>query len=139
MTKMFLRRVGNTLVPDGEESVSAMSTLPFNKSFMAEVKQPRNPAFHRLFFSVCRRIGDGVGCNEEQIASVFKLATGHYEIIKSKRHGELKIPKSISFAQMDNTKFREFFDKCLVTAFEEWRIEPESLADLIDPKTEARG
>ncbi len=139
MTTLFLKRVGFYLVPDGDESVSALSSLPFGKSFKAEVKQPRNPAFHRLFFSICRRIGDGVGCNEEQIATVFKLATGHYEVIKSKRHGELKIPRSISFAQMDNTAFREFFDKCVVVAFEEWHIEREALADLIDGPTEKRG
>lgn len=139
MTKLFLRRVGNTLIPDGEESVSALAGLQFGKSFMAEVKQPRNPAFHRLYFSICKRIGDGTGHDAEQISTVFKLATGHYDSIRSKSYGELKIPKSISFARMDNTTFREFFDKCIVVAFEQWGVERESLADLIDPKTEARG
>ena len=138
MTVLYLKRVGNALLPDGDESVSALSAIPFCKSLKAEIKQPRNPAFHRLFFSICRRIGDGVGCSEEQIATVFKLATGHYDIIRSKRHGELKIPKSISFAAMDDTKFREFFDKCIVVAFEEWGIERAALADLIDCKTEQR-
>lgn len=134
MTTLYLKRVGFYLVPDGEESVSALAMLPFNKSFKAEVKQPRNPAFHRLFFAICKRIGDGVGHDAEQIATVFKLATGHYDTIKSKRHGELKIPKSISFAQMDQTSFSEFFEKCVLICYDEWGIPADALADLLAPQ-----
>lgn len=138
MTTLFVRRIGNVLVADGDESISALSAIPFGKSLKAEIKQPRNSAFHRLFFAVCKRIGDGVGKDAEQIATVFKLATGHYDVIHSKTYGELKIPRSISFAKMEETDFRKFYEKCIVVAFEEWRIEPEALADLINPKTEMR-
>lgn len=138
MAKLFLKRVGFYLVPDGDESVSALAGLPLGKSFMAEVKQPRNVQHHRLFWAVCKRIGDGVGRDAEQIATVFKLATGHYEVIRSKHHGELRIPKSISFGRMGQDEFREFFDRCVAVALSEWGIEPEALADLIDPKTERR-
>lgn len=138
MTTLFLKRVGFYLVPDGDESVSALSLLPFGKSFMAEVKQPRNLQHHKLFFALCKRIGDGVGTNSDSIATVFKLATGHYDTIRSKVHGELKIPKSISFSKMDQTGFRTFFDACVETALTEWGIDADVLADLVDQKTERR-
>lgn len=138
MAKLFLKRVGFYLVPDGDESVSALAGLPFGKSFMAEVKQPRNVQHHRLFFAICKRIGDGIGRDAEQIVTIFKLATGHYETIRSKNHGELRIPKSIAFGNMSQDDFRIFFDRCVVVALEEWGIEPEALADLIDSKTERR-
>jgi hypothetical protein len=138
MATLFLKRVGFYLVPDGDESVSALSSLPFGKSLKAEVKQPRNPAFHRLYFALCKRIADGVGRDAEEISTVFKFATGHVDQIHSKTYGYIKIPKSISFAKLDETAFREFFNACVAVALDEWGIEPEALSDLIDPKTEIR-
>lgn len=138
MTTLFLRRVGNTLAPDGDESVSELLSLPFGKSFKAEVKLPRNPRFHRLYFALCKRIADGIGRDAEEISTVFKFATGHIEQIHSKTYGYIKVPKSISFAKLDETAFRKFFDACVAVALTEWGIEAEALADLLDPKTEVR-
>lgn len=117
----------------------ALLSLPFNKSLRAEVKAPRNPSFHRLYFAICKRIGDGIGKDAESISTVFKYATGHYDVIRTKSYGEVKVPKSISFAKLDETGFRQFFDKCVETALSEWGIEASSLADLIDPRTEQYG
>lgn len=138
MATLFLRRVGNALFPDGDESISALMDVPFGKSLKAEIRQPRNPAFHRLYFALCKRIGDGIGKDAEDISTVFKYATGHLETFRSKHHGEIRVPKSISFAKMDDIAFRVFFNKCLDVALTEWGIEPASLSDLIDPRTEIR-
>lgn len=139
MTTLFLKRVGNALLPEGDESVSMLASVPFGKSLKCKVWQPRNIRAHRLFFAVCKRIGDGVGRDAEQIATVFKLAADHVEIIRSKNYGEIRVPKSIAFDKMDNVAMSEFMQKCFDIALSEWGIEPESLADLIDPKTEVRG
>lgn len=136
VTVLYVKRVGNTLMPDGDESVAAMASVPFGKSLKAEIKMQRNVAFHRLFFALCKRIGDGVGVDAENIATIFKLATGHYTLVKSKRHGELKIPKSISFAKLDNISFTEFVNKCIRVAYEEWGIDPASLEDLLVPEAQ---
>jgi len=138
MTKLFLKRVGNALHADGDESIAEMLCLPFGKSFKAEIVQPRNPGFHRLYFALCKRIGDGVGRKAEEISTVFKFATGHVEQINSKTYGYIKVPKSISFAKLDETGFRKFFNECVEVALTEWGIEASALTDLIDPKTEVR-
>lgn len=138
MTALYLRRVGNVLHPDGDESIGELLKLPFGKAMKCEVKQQRNSAFHRLYFALCHRIAEGIGSNSEAISTTFKYATGHYETVKTKSYGEVKIPLSISFAKCDNTQFREFFDKCIAVAFTEWGLEPEAFSDLLDPKTEKR-
>ncbi len=138
MTVIYLRRVGYTLHADGEESVCELAKLPMNKTLRAEVKQPRNPAFHRLFFALCNRIANGVGRDAEEIATVFKFATNHIDQIHSKTYGYIKVPKSISFAKLDEAGFREFFARCIETAFVEWGLEASAFADLLDPKTEKR-
>lgn len=139
MTTLFLRRTGNALWPDGDESIAALMTLPFSKLLKCEVWLPRNVQFHRLYFAMCKRIGDGIGADAEAISTVFKWATGHYELVKTKSYGEVRMTKSISFAKLDEVSFREFFNKCVDVALTEWGIEADALSDLIDPKTEMRG
>lgn len=138
MAEIFLKRVGNALWPDGDESVCELAKLPFGKPLKAEVKQPRNPRFHRLYFALCHRIANGIGSEAEAVSSVFKFATNHVDVIKTKSYGDVKVPKSISFAKLDETSFREFFNRCLVVAFEEWGLDGGAFADLLDSKTEQR-
>lgn len=136
MTTLWLRRVGNALHPDGDESVAEFAKLPFVKSLRCEIKQPRNAAFHRLYWAVCARIATGVGSNSENISDVLKIATGHYTTIRSKNYGEIRLPKSIAFHNLDETAFREFFLRCLVVIFQEWGIGADAFSDLLDVKGE---
>lgn len=136
--ELYLRRIGNALWPDGDEAICELAKLPMGKPLKAEVKQPRNPRFHRLYWALCARIASGVGRDAEEISTVFKFATGHVDQIHSKTYGYIKVPRSISFAKLDNQGFREFFDRCVETAFTEWGLEPEAFADLLDQKTEQR-
>lgn len=138
MSVLYLRRVGNSLHGDGDEAVCELLKLPFGKTLRAEVKQPRNPAFHRLFWALCARIAAGVGRDAEEISTVFKFATGHVDQIHSKTYGYIKVPKSISFAKLDEAAFRDFFNRCLEVAFTEWGLEASAFADLLDQKTEQR-
>lgn len=128
----FAKRTGTGLQPDGDESLVEFAKLPFGKTLHVTVKQERSGAHHRLYWAVCRRIANGVGTSAENVDELFKLATGHFEIIRSKSQGEIHRTKSISFAKMEQAKFREFFDACLVVAFTEWGIEPEAFADLLE-------
>lgn len=137
MADLWLKRVGMALVPDGDESIAAFSKLPFNKSLHAEVKQPRNVQHHRLFWAIVHRVAEGIGAEPQNVTDVLKIATGHCTIVKTKTHGTLSLPKSISFAKMDQNQFREFFDKCLIVIFQEWGIDESAFADLIADKREA--
>lgn len=134
MAELWVRRVGEALWADGNESIAEFARIPFGKALKAEVKLPRNPRYHRWFFSICHRIAGGIGSDAETVANVFKFATGHVETIKTKSYGEVKIPKSISFAKMDDLAFHEFVEKCIATAYTEWRIDPADLADLLAPQ-----
>lgn len=139
MAEVWLRRVGDSLFPDGDASICEFAKIPFGKPLRAEVKQPRNPAFHRLYFALCHRIAGGIGSDAETISNVFKFATDHIDIVKTKSYGEVKITKSISFAKMDNGQFRDFFDRCVSVAFTEWGLDATAFSDLLDQKTERHG
>ncbi len=130
-------REGMTIRPYGAESASAFGKMPFGKALQVEVKQPRNSKHHRLFFALCARIGDAVGCEHEDIAYLLKLRTGHVRHITTKK-GRVEVPLSISFAAMDQTAFREFFDKCVHVIYAEFGIAVpdvlEAVKDLLEEK-----
>jgi hypothetical protein len=136
VTILFLRRVGNSLVPDGDESIVEFVGLPFGKPMRCEVKQPRNGAFHRLYWALCARIAGGIRADAENISDVLKIATGHYTTIRSKSYGEIRVPKSISFAAMDNQAFGKFFEECVRVIYAEWGVEPSAVEDLLAPQAQ---
>ena len=134
MAEMWCERIGGALRPADQESLDEFSKLPVGKPLHVEVKQPRNAAFHRLYWSLCARIANAKGVTAENISDVLKVATGHVTTVSTKSYGRIHIPKSISFAAMDQTAFREFFERCVVVVYDEWQIEPEFVNDLLLPQ-----
>lgn len=128
MSDFWAIREGMALRPFGSESASALGKLAFGKVVHVSVKQPRNGAHHRLFWTLCARIGDAVGCEHEDVAFLLKLRTGHVRRIKTKT-GVEEIPLSISFAKMDQTAFSAFFDKCVNVIYTEFGI---ARADILE-------
>ena len=128
--KFPVKRIGNSLWPDGTEANAEFEKLPQDKEMMAEVTQPRSGPFHRLFFKLCQRIGAGIGKDTAWVMDAFKTATGHYDIF---RYGgkEHLVLRSIAFHKMDGIAFKQFFERCVQVAYEEWRIDPASVADLL--------
>ena len=130
MSDFWAIREGLVLRPYGAESAAVFAKIPFGKVVRVDVKQPRNGAHHRLYWTLCNRIADGVGCEAEDISHVLKLRTGHVRIVKTKR-GIEEIPRSIAFAAMDQGDFKTFFDKCVVVIETEFGIAKPDILDLV--------
>lgn len=128
MADLWAIREGMMFRPFGAESATVFGKLPFGKVFHVSVKQPRNGKHHRLYWVLCSRIADAVGADAEDISDLLKVRTGHVRVIKTKR-GTEEFPKSISFAKMDQTAFKEFFDKCIHVIYAEFGI---ARADVLD-------
>lgn len=135
--ELWCERIGGALRPADQESVEEFAKLPVGKPLHVEVKQPRNAAFHRLYWALCARIAESKGVTAENISDVLKIATGHVTILSTKSYGRVHVPKSISFAAMDQTAFRDFFERCVAVVYSEWQIEPEMVNDLLVPQERA--
>lgn len=131
MGTFWAQREGMTLRPYGAESASVFAKMPLGKTFYVEVKQPRNGKFHRLYWTLCSRIGDAVGVDAENISDLLKIETGHCAIVRSKTHGELRLPRSISYAAMDNAAFSDFFEKCIQVICSTWGIARADILDVV--------
>lgn len=133
MPVFFARRLQNVLVPDGDESHAEFERVPRGRILRVDVTQPRNLQHHKLFWSMCARIGQGVGQEAEWVERAFKVETGHFDLYEYGGRESLVL-RSIAFSAMDQIAFRTFFERCVEIAYAKWRIPPESLADLLAPQ-----
>lgn len=75
-----------------------------------EYVRPRSQQFHKLFWALLKLVAD----NQEQygmdeILDVVKIGVGHTRIISMPWGLLFRVPKSISFASMDDDAFSDFF------------------------------
>ncbi len=134
-------RKGDALYPDSAESAAELAKLPIGKPIRIETRRPRNAGHHRLFWLLVHRIAAAVGSEPDTVADLLKIETGHYTVIRSKKYGEIRLPRSISFATMDQDAFNDFFQRCVVVICETWGTSRKdvlaAVEDLLNP-TEAR-
>lgn len=87
------------------------------------------------------RIADAIGAEPENVSDLLKIETGHCTTIKSKKYGVIRLPRSISFANMDQTAFSDFFNRCVTIIETEWGIARsdvlEAVDDLLHPERHA--
>lgn len=138
MSEFWARRSGDHLYPIGPEDHAELTKLPgMGADLLVTVKRPRNGAHHRLYWTMCQRIANAVGSEPENVSDLLKIATGHCTLVRTKGYGDVRFPKSISFAAMDQSAFSSFFERCLKVIYSEWGIARADivaeLADLLTP------
>jgi hypothetical protein len=111
MSIFYLARTGNLLRPARREDQQAMTQFAEGEVLRARIDKPRNLKFHRKFFAMLQLVFENqerYTCVEDLLVEV-KLYLGHYrEHIRP--NGEIVyVPKSISFAAMDEVEFAAFY------------------------------
>lgn len=113
-TKALYRRTLNGWAPADPEAEAFTRGFKIGAFARLEGSRPRNVQHHRKFFAMLNIIWQ----NQEYYKSVDELraalcvAIGHAEFVKTP-HGMVGIPKSISFAHMDQTAFNDFYGRAV--------------------------
>lgn len=114
MTEYVFRKHLRGLVPMNEQAEDALRKIKQDQDVFVKFRRPRNIFHHRKLFAllnlVCNNLDAPV--TPEQLLTVIKIRTGHVDVIKTTK-GVIEIPKSISFAAMDQTAFEQFWDKAV--------------------------
>jgi hypothetical protein len=132
MSVLWLKRVGDTLVPASAESAAIFTRLKFGRTLKCEVREPRNAKHHALYWTICQRIANAVGAEPQNVSDLLKIEAGHYRLVRSKKYGDLRLPRSISFKEMSQDDFSAFFEKVLLVIKENWGGEAmDAIADLV--------
>lgn len=117
--KLLLQCTSVGLVPLYDSDYEEKRKLKQGQVYQADVKVVRNLDFHRKFWSMLNtawallpeKTQNGFR-SLEGFRSYLLVAAGFYELYYSPRLKEyVEIPKSISFASMDNEEFSECYER----------------------------
>lgn len=116
MSDLYLKRTLKGLEACDEQGVNVLRRIKVGEIVSCEVTQPRNLAFHRKFFALLNLVWQASGEWSSVYALLIELKVnvGHVQSAVIRETGEVvRVPKSISFANFDETSFGEFYEKCL--------------------------
>lgn len=113
MTALF-KNTATGLRPVNSIAEDKLAHIKFGDVVAVDVRKPRCLGHHRLYWGLCDLVAKNMDGNfsAEVVSDVIKLRTGHVTVVKT-RKGEVFLPKSISFAAMDQCSFNEFFDRAI--------------------------
>ena len=108
--EIYLKRTQSGLVPLYDSDMEAIKKLRFGDEVKAVITKPRNYNFHKRFFALLNMAFE----NQDQYNSfdVFRpimiMKAGFYTPVETDK-GLVFLPKSISFAKMDEVEFQELY------------------------------
>lgn len=117
-TTLFVKRsreTPNALTAIDKITQEAFQLLPYDRIFKVEITQPRNSAHHRKFFAllhvVYHSLPDRSGFpTMDTFLTGLKIALGLVDIFETASGDKYPVPRSISFAKMNQDQFTEFYD-----------------------------
>ena len=110
-----------------DEDYDSKKMLKVGNVYEATIKEMRNVAFHRKYFSLINLAWEYL--NEQQRnffkedVNVFRktveIAAGHYEPVYSvARQSWLEVPKSIAFDKLSESDFEQLYEKVKTVIFQ---------------------
>lgn len=112
--KSVFRKNLSSLVPADEQALDMLAKIKHGDMVFVEVKRGRNVAHHRLFFAMLNLVfvNQWHYRSVDELLAAFKLAIGHVDVVRTRR-GDIYIPRSISFASMDQSEFDMFYQRAI--------------------------
>lgn len=112
MAEYYLTKRLNALVPSDPKTAELIAALPHGATVRAVVTKPRNPAHHRLLWALLAKVVEAGANFESADALLFylKVRLGHCDIVQGTKGHKYPMPRSISFASMDQQAFKRFYE-----------------------------
>ena len=115
MEVWFYKRL-SSLVPADEAAKEAIAHVSQGECVAVKIRRPRNLGHHRKFFSLMQLVFENQDDYPtlDHFLTAVKIAAGWYEDAPIEVSGKLVyIPKSISFAKMDQGEFERFYGQAI--------------------------
>ena len=110
------------LIPAYNSGYDKARKLKVGEEYEADIKQPRNPKFHRKFFAmlnVClhhqpyiKNTTDEKFKNIDHLRNYLLIEAGYFEEFWTPK-GMMRKAKSMSFSKMDELEFNDLYSKVL--------------------------
>ena len=119
--KLYCTVTDYGLMPYDDNDLQLFRRLKRGAVVKVETRTPRNLRFHRKFFALLRVTFDNLPENIassmhiesiEALLMLLKMDMGYFDVVEIGEHHFVK-PRSISFAEMDEAAFSEFYNKAV--------------------------
>lgn len=113
-----LTKQNGKFVPSDHLTAEDMQSIAEGEYFTAKLTRPRNLGHHRKFFGAVNIVFEMQDkyATTEHLLNAIKIDIGHCERYKVKQGRniiEVAVPKSISFGNMKQSAFEEFYDRAI--------------------------
>jgi hypothetical protein len=130
--KLYVKNTLQGLIPLYPSDYDEKRKLKIGQEYSCKIKQDRNYEFHKKFFALINMVykNQEFYDNIDHLRTVLTLKAGYYEPIITDK-GTVYLPKSISFAKMDNLEFADFYSKMVDVVIKFMHITLEQYDDMI--------
>jgi len=109
---------GKSFWPDDVTSIDRASKIAIGSHVKASISQPRSLSHHRLYWGLLDLVINAQPdprqfLDAESLNETIKIALGYMEEKKDFEGNIYFVPKSISFNDMDQIQFKEFFNRAV--------------------------
>lgn len=112
-----MQRTVGGLRPCDDHGFEVLRKIKVGEVIQCELTKPRNLAHHRKFWALLNVFWQAAGDWSSPYAVLIELKVrlGYVQKVVIRETGEVvSVPKSISFAQMDQFEFDSFYEKAIV-------------------------
>lgn len=122
MASVLLAKYLNALKAVDPEGDAVLAGIAMGDVVRCKITKPRNIQQHRLFFALMHLVFENQDRYDQfpHFMVAVKVALGHCDTVILKTGETAFIPRSISFAKMDQTEFNDFFDRTLDLVVKHW-------------------
>ena len=130
----LIKKLNGNFIPAYDSDYESAKKITINEPFEYEYKKPRNYKFHKKFFALLNLVYDNQEryINIEHLRHDLIIEAGLYEIRYNFQGVEVYVPKSISFAKMDEIEFNELYSKCIDVIIKYFNFNKQDIIDNIE-------
>ena len=109
--KIICRRTAEGLLPVDMAQAELMMKIPAGQDVTVDVIRTRNIGHHRKFFALVKQSFEMQEqfTTMKQWRAIITVAAGYCDIVAGSDNKMIAVPQSISFANMDQTEFDDFY------------------------------
>lgn len=130
--KIYMKRKAHQFEPLFLSDLEKLCKIKENDWVEVSIKKKRNIKFHRKFFALLNMIFENQHyfTTLEDLREWLTIEAGHYKSVRTPR-GMTKMAKSISFANMDEHDFNQFYQSFCDAIIREFNFNQKDIEDNI--------
>ena len=134
MKIILIKQFDNSFKPAYDMDLEKLKRIKPNEFIECEIKKKRNIKFHRKFFALIDLVyqNQSTYINSEDLRADLIITAGYYTTYINIEGNVVKKADSISFAQMDEHSFNEFYSKIIDVIVLHFNFNKQLLIDEIE-------